>query len=257
MTLEPVDVSAIGVERLAPLFRADTPGRALLFSVLEGHNRAVVVVDDPDRPLSCALRTDFQGFTFFSTQDTSFLADAIQALRVARDIVLVCPEGSTDALNAPRGYDQRIARLDFTDREPTEPDPPALPRDCQITPIDSELLARCEWRDEFNNTCNPPEAFYGRSPGICLIRAAGILCEAYAAWWANGTSEIGVVTPVRHRRQGYAALTCEHLARACEELGFRTNWTCDGENAGSVAIARRLGFRRESPYELLEYKALQ
>ena len=255
MSVEPVDVAVVGVDRLAPLFPADAPNRALLFSVLEGHNRAVVVVDDLDSPSSCAMRTDVFGLTFFSTQDTGFLPAAIPPLRQIGSLELVCPWGSADALKAPDSFQERAKRLDFFDRAPPAPNPPSLPPGCQIKPIDNDLLARCEWRDEFSGTCNPPEAFFESSPGICLVRADDILCEAYAAWWGNGVCEIGVVTPAPHRGQGYAALTCEHLARSCEALGFQTNWTCHEVNAGSVAVARRLGFRSEIPYELLVYKA--
>ena len=224
--MKPVDVSAIGVERLAPLFQADGPNRALLFSVLEGHNRATVVVDDLDSPSSCILRTEFHGFTFFSTQDTEFLSGGIGTLRECGSLIVVCPWGSADALNAPESYHERAKRLDCFDRTPIESSPPQLPPGCQIKPIDDDLLARCEWRNEFNNTCNPPEAFFDASPGICLVRGDDILCEAYAAFWGIGVSEIGAVTPERHRGQGYATLTCEHLARSCEALGFQTNWTC-------------------------------
>jgi hypothetical protein len=85
-------------------------------------------------------------------------------------------------------------------------------------------------------------------------RRAQMTSPCVIPWWSNGIAEIGVVTPVRHRRQGHGALTCEHLARSCEALGFLTSWTCDEDNAGSVATARRLGFKTERPYELLTYK---
>ncbi len=251
------DVPTIGADRLARLFGADLPNRALLYSVLEGDNRAVVVVDDRDSPSSCALRTEFYGLTFFATQDTEFLPRAVPALLEVGDLEVVCPMGSADAMKAPGNFSERGRRLDFSDRTPIESSAPQLPSGCQIKPIDDDLLARCEWRDEFNNTCNPPEDFYGGSPGICLVRGDDILCEAYAAFWGIGVSEIGAVTPERHRGQGYATLTCEHLARSCEALGFQTNWTCHEVNAGSVAVARKLGFRSERPYELLEYKALK
>ncbi len=248
-----VDVAAVGVDRLVPLFKPDIPNRALLYSVLEGQNKAVVVVDDMENPSSCALRTMAFGFTFFATQDTRFLAEAITALRQEGGLEVIVPQATTE-VELPADVDARIQRIEFLDREVVDSDLPALPSGTQIRPIDDELFERCEWRNEFNGTCNSPEAFCNGAPGICLMRGDDILCEAYAAWWGSGIAEIGAVTAEQHRRQGYGALTCEHLARSCESLGVRTSWTCDDDNAGSVAVARRLGFRAERPYELLVYK---
>ena len=109
------------------------------------------------------------------------------------------------------------------------------------------------WRDEIDDTCNPPVAFHRRSPGICLMRGDEILCQAYAPWWGRGVTEIGAVTAEAHRRKGYAKMTCGYLARDCEALGFTTHWTCHASNAGSVKVAQALGFRSERPYELIEY----
>ncbi|MBT6148369.1 MAG: GNAT family N-acetyltransferase [Gemmatimonadetes bacterium] len=251
--MDPVDVTVVGVERLLPLFKPDTPNRALLYSVLEGQNRAVVVVDDAENPCSCLLRTSVFGFTFYATQDPAFLSEAISVLRQIGDLVMIASQAGAD-VEPPANVDKRIKRLEFLDRDVLGSVQPSVPSGCEFMPITSELLERCEWGDEFNDTCNAPAAFYDRSPGICLMRGDDILCEAYAAWWGNRIVEIGVVTPVRHRRMGYGASTCEHLARSCESLGCATTWTCDEDNAGSMAIARKLGFRTERPYEQLVYR---
>ena len=102
----------------------------------------------------------------------------------------------------------------------------------------------------------PPETFHGGAAGLCLIRNDEILCEAYAPWWAEGVCEIGVITPERHHRQGYARITCTYLAREIEDLGLTTTWTCHKATAGSVAVARSIGYRSELPYELVEYDPL-
>ncbi|MBT3343835.1 MAG: hypothetical protein HN712_24720 [Gemmatimonadetes bacterium] len=82
MTLKAIDIETIDVDRLVPLFADNVPNRALLYSVLEGQNRASVIVDDLSNPSSCLLRTNFCAFTFCATQDAGFLADAIQVVSV-------------------------------------------------------------------------------------------------------------------------------------------------------------------------------
>ena len=40
-------------------------------------------------------------------------------------------------------------------------------------------------------------------------------------------------------------------------MGFETYWSCNSENLASMMMARKLGYRTEVGYELVEYPALR
>ena len=50
-----------------------------------------------------------------------------------------------------------------------------------------------------------------------------------------------------------AAIACAHLIRWCEQAGSASYWDCAALNAGSRALARKLGFRNERAYRLLAW----
>jgi RimJ/RimL family protein N-acetyltransferase len=69
----------------------------------------------------------------------------------------------------------------------------------------------------------------------------------------QGIRELGVTTQKAYRGQGFATITCAHLIRLCEAAGSHTYWDCVRLNAGSRAVARKLGFHNERAYKLLAW----
>ena len=98
------------------------------------------------------------------------------------------------------------------------------------------------------------EASFGRGDkgtvGYCVAHAGEIVAEAVAGPFARGIAEIGVGTKPQHRGRGLATAAAARLLQACEELGFRPLWNAAQHNAPSVALARRLGFVIEQPFEV-------
>jgi len=111
-------------------------------------------------------------------------------------------------------------------------------------PIDDELIKR-RMRQDLRDLSNPPPEFHGSALGYALMRDDEILCEAGAPFWGGGMVYIGIVTPEKHRRQGYAYVACENLIRECERMGWHPVWHTSAANKGSMALARKLGFRGE------------
>jgi RimJ/RimL family protein N-acetyltransferase len=92
---------------------------------------------------------------------------------------------------------------------------------------------------------------------LCLLRGEEILCEASTGPAVNGLIELGVITHEPHQGQGYATLTCAHLAHQCEQRGYQTYWNCAKQNVASAAVARKLGYRIEREYKLLAWSELE
>ena len=91
--------------------------------------------------------------------------------------------------------------------------------------------------------------------GYCLMQGDTIVCEAEAAPITRGLAELGVETREAYRQKGLATVTCAYVIRECEALGYRVFWNAAQQNAGSVALARRLGFQKEQPFSVMAWSA--
>lgn len=56
--------------------------------------------------------------------------------------------------------------------------------------------------------------------------------------------DIGVVTDPRYRRRGFSTSCAAAVVRDIRARGRRPTWTTSPDNAGSLAVATKLGFRR-------------
>jgi len=56
-----------------------------------------------------------------------------------------------------------------------------------------------------------------------------------------------------YRKWASATAACAHLIQLCEAAGSSTYWECVRLNAGSRALARKLGFVNQRAYKLLAW----
>ena len=98
----------------------------------------------------------------------------------------------------------------------------------------------------------------GRANGMgsCMMQGGEIIIEAYVSSFGDTHAEIGAVTRAPYRGHGYAPIACAYLIQACEQRGYHAYWSCDTDNLASVRVARKLGFRQERAYQVLEYRHL-
>jgi len=123
--------------------------------------------------------------------------------------------------------------------------PPRLPSGLSLSEVSAELFDRAEWRQDEIDIFGSEGSFFEHGWGRFLMRGDRVLCETYAEFRADGRWEVGVVTPERERGNGYAYLTCAHFLAELEARGHEAIWHAAESNEASVALARRLGFRRE------------
>jgi RimJ/RimL family protein N-acetyltransferase len=222
----------------------------MLISFLEGRSPGEAFVDDVDNPTAFIAIIDFYRFGFVGgAPDAAWLADAIAQLRAQQSVLLVGPAHAT----VPAA-DRTLSRIEFLHPDPTrQPPPPPLPDGYHFRAIDADLLARCEWRDDMIMGYGSAERLLSEGFGVCLMHGDEIACETYALFPAEGHYEIGVVTHEAYRGKGFAYATCLRLCEECAQRGLETTWSCDLDNAGSQATARKLGYTIERPYRLLYY----
>jgi RimJ/RimL family protein N-acetyltransferase len=244
---------------LPTLFDPAVPDNPVLWAVLRGRHAGRAWVDDVREPSQCVLRTDAL-LTFVSRHiSQNFLDAAIPQLRRTGSLWLVWPPEMSSRLIAPAATGV-TTRLEFYDYDPQSrrlSDLRArLPEGFEIQPIDRDLLQRCEWRSDMEFFCGSLDNFLANGIGLCLMQGDEIICEAYASSLGETHAEIGAVTREAYRGRGYAPVTCAFLIKVCEGRGYQAYWSCDADNLASIRVARKLGFRQEKSYQILEYSAL-
>lgn len=242
---------------LEPLFDLEVPNHTMLFSTLLGRNPGVAVVDQWPAPNQCALRTKMSPTFLGNSPSEDFVHLAIEQLK--QHGRLLVPVWSEDEIEK-RGFsppDNTIERLAFSNWDPEAADERfmtrPIPAECSLKRMSHDLLEKCLWRKQVITMCGSIEAFLEHGFGFCLVRGSEILAEVYAVFWGVGVVEIGAITQKISRKKGYATLAAFYLGAECKRKGYGIYWTCDRANSASAAVARKLGFREETPYVWLEY----
>jgi len=128
-----------------------------------------------------------------------------------------------------------------------------LPERYSIQRMNRTLLQQSPKHEENLDRYGSLENFLSKGAAIGIVHNDQIVCEAYADMEIMGRREIGVGTREAYPGRGLATMTCAHLVRLCQESGSRTYWDSAIFNAGSVALARKLGFQNERAYKLLAW----
>jgi RimJ/RimL family protein N-acetyltransferase len=152
------------------------------------------------------------------------------------------------------GFDQESRVLDFYDRIQDgrlDRFMRDLPEGLTLRPLDETLIERSVNRDLHLSGYPSREQSLDDLVGYFLMDGEAILCEALAGAKVMGVREIGIDTRESYRQLGYATLTSAKLIQSCEASGVRTYWNCNKYNAGSAALARKLGYQTEKEYRLL------
>lgn len=242
---------------LPTLFDPNVPDNPVLWAVLKGRHTGRALVDDVRNPSQCVLRTDAV-LTFSSRQASStFLTEAIAYLRQTGAVWLVWPSAESSQVVASEAS-SITQRLEFYDGDAQvfADWRRCLPEGFEIRRIDRRLLERCEWRSDMEFFCGSVDNFLVNGMGLCMMRGDEIIVEAYASSLGEVQAEIGAVTREAYRGHGYAPIGCAYLIEALAQRGYQAYWSCEIENEASARVARKLGFRREKGYQVLEYSAL-
>ena len=242
---------------LRSLFKPDEPSAIRAFAVLAGGNAGKILTDDPEHPEWGLVWEADDGTLYRGGKcDKDVLAIGVTLLRQDGVVALGFREGDPSVDLFPPDPDAGAECLEF-DRpigsSDLSPYLGKLPAGYAIHRMDRTLLERSPRRDEKVNRFGSFQNLLARGIAVCILHHDAVVCEAYADMDILGTREIGVATQEVHRKQGLATITCAHLIRLCEESGSATYWDCAKFNAGSVALAHKLGFQNERAYKLLAW----
>jgi RimJ/RimL family protein N-acetyltransferase len=239
------------------MFDRSAPTGIRAFAVLAGGNAGKIFTDDPLHP-HWGLVWEADDGTLYrgGSVQRDVLCEAVALLRQEGVVALGFRDGDSCTELFPPEPDAGAECLEF-DRPIGSSDLfpylGRLPAGYTIQRMDRALLERSPKRDENINRYGSIENFLDHGMAVCLLRGADTVCEAYADLDIQGTRELGVTTQKAYRGQGFATATCAHLIQLCEAAGAHAYWDCVRLNAGSRALARKLGFRNERAYKLLAW----
>jgi RimJ/RimL family protein N-acetyltransferase len=240
-------------DALRSLFNPNVPAALRIFAVLNGDIRGIILTDNAAEPTWGVVQEKADNTIYLSgSVPPAVLGEVVNHLRREGEVLMGAwlDEEWPAGLPSDHYYTGRV--LEFVDRPADMPLPP-IPAGCQLRPMDAELLPRTIWYEDTVNSYGSAAAFLEKGLGLCLLRGDEILCEASTGPAVTGLIELGVITAEPHRRQGYAYLTCAHLAHLCEQRGYQTYWNCAKQNVASEAVARKLGYQTEREYQLVAW----
>ena len=129
-----------------------------------------------------------------------------------------------------------------------------IPEGFQFVPIDRKFLIRLDlinyadiagWVAAWGSV----DYFLEHGLGFCLLHGNTIASWCLTDCILEDKCEIGIRTDPRYRRQGLAATVVAGMVEHCLSRGFRQiGWHCLSSNAGSLAVAERVGFAKIHDY---------
>jgi len=243
------------------LFRKDDPQSPRCFRVLDGVIQSgKILTDSLEAPIWSVVREPYDNSLYFGGSiDSKIVFTVIGRLRQEGDVLvgMWLDDPRLDLLPKDNDYDGRT--LEFYDRpigQGLSKYLGNLPGDCELLPLDKNLIMQTEWGPEDVRIAGSVEIWEKQYMGFCLMKGRQIAAEATAGPAASGMYEPGVFTREAHRNRGYGTIVSARLIHEIEAAGGQTYWNCAKQNVASAAIARKLGYRVEKEYRCIAWRKL-
>lgn len=243
-------------QQLELLFDNNGPIPIRLWAILDGIIEGRILVNQPSVPTVALVQELAEGTTYIGGVPTApTLAAGLAELRRHQEVV-VCL-WSTDPLQTllpPAPHYTGVA-IDFTDRSSAvDLNTLATPPDgYQLRRIDGDIVPRLAGFDYYVAMFGGVERAVQNTIGYCVLWGEAVVSEAVAGPLARGLAEIGVGTKATFRRKGLATCAAARVIQEVEAAGYQPFWNASYQNAPSVALAKRLGFQRENPFNVFAW----
>lgn len=243
---------------LRALFDVDFPAGVRCQAVLNGDFPGTLYTDDPANPTWGVVHETVYGTFYPVGQITApLLAEWVEIFQQSGEVLVgLWPDDPLFDLMPPGVvYDGRV--FDCIGRpvgQGLEKFLSPVPEACTLQRVTLDNYARSADYESHMRFFGTPEHALANLIAYLLMRGGDVVCEANAMRLLPDLMEVGVATAEDFQGRGYATLTCAHVIQACEAAGCATYWNCNAQNLPSVALARKLGYRRERLYRLLAWE---
>jgi RimJ/RimL family protein N-acetyltransferase len=245
----------------APIFKDAWADEAYIDSFFEGKQEGRIFVDDAHNPTAALLARTFEYYVAGDTGASSlrqFIKEAPSEPGIFQHLYGYVPIGQeweralledyagTLHVIERRGFKYNSDRTPFDWRQ-------SLPEGASVVPIDRPLAERIdgEMRQFIASFWGGYDNYAQGGFGFCTLVNGEIASIAYAITVSSRQANIDVETAEPFRKRGLAAITCAAFIEHCLTLGLQPTWDTDAINAGSLALARKLGFTEYEPFSQL------
>ena len=130
-----------------------------------------------------------------------------------------------------------------------------IPVDFVMKTIDGDLVDRLSEHYSVFKTWKPSSSFVSNGFGYCLLYGDEIasVCFSYSSVTPEGYVELGVRTMEKFRCQGLATLVCSAFIDQCKRNDLVPDWHTNSTNAGSIALAEKLGYKLVGDFSAFYY----
>jgi RimJ/RimL family protein N-acetyltransferase len=246
----------------APLLRQAWFDEAYIEMVLEGIQPGRIFVDRLDHPAAALLCHPYEFYIAGDCSPGSPLRQFTKDNPAEPDIFHtlygycgVSPAWETALVEDSGGLLKPVPRRNFKFRRPT----PLLdwrafiPPHAALKRIDASLALQVDrdFHQSISRYWGKHQNFLERSYGFCLLVDGQVASLVDVPGISSHYANFSVVTAEAYRRQGSALLTCTACIEHTLEQGLIPTWDTDGTNLASAALALKLGFEEEAPFNQL------
>ncbi len=125
----------------------------------------------------------------------------------------------------------------------------------RIQQIDAELLRHppCNAQpviEEVTAMWGSVGDFLGKGFGFCLLYEDRIVCWCTAEYGSSKGVGVGIETHAEYYNRGFATLTAAAFVEYCAARDLTTFWDAWSDNLPSLAVAEKVGFKKQAGYTI-------
>lgn len=227
------------------LFKKMQPNYSSLGQYFSGERPGQTFVDDIQNPTR-AISVISWDWTYISDgADFQWIETSLQEL--SKTVFMQVIWNPAERPEHPSCIKGITPRYEFTERNKIS----VQPVDVNIIPIDKQIIEKCEWKGMMEWKYGSVDLFLKNGFGFAAIQGDKICSEAYSCNGDGTYAEMGVITAMDKKRQGFGFAVCMRVLAELEKRGLKPTWSCDRDNDGSRNLAKKLGFANPTPYEFL------
>jgi GNAT superfamily N-acetyltransferase len=244
--------------RLEHLFPQDPPVPTRLWAVLDGLIQGCILIDELNSPGSAFIVDVVENHIYLGgALSAPVIQQAFTILGASQPLVACLWPGDPVLSMLPGGQDYAGVAIDFSERSPQVDLErlAAIPPGYELRRIDAAYARAVPEFDYYVKMFGSLQGAVENMVGYYLAQGERVACEAVAAPLTRGVAELGVETHSGYQQKGLATALCAYVMRECEAQGYRTFWNAAEQNTASVALARKLGLRREQRMTVMAWPA--
>lgn len=226
----------------------------IILSCIQGH-MGEAWVDDIVNPSMVQLIVG--DFIFYAGDSDGEMAEELLCNLRGDSLVVVSSDGWKESLE--KVYKDSIVKFqryafkknpEHLDKNHIKTFLGKLPEGYELKKIDENLANNPSLQklsEDFTDQFDSIDDYVNRGLGFCILHQGQVVCGASSYSIYDGGIEIEIDTHPEHRRKGLATVASAALILWCLENGIYPSW--DAANLTSVALAEKLGYVLDKPYD--------